>query len=111
MKSITIVLVPHYLIRVGDALSQFFNVLLFNGMPNESISGRAARNALFDSDCNPMWVVAYHMINKLFFFQQNHCLEAYLGDYFRAVKLVDVVNGDDTINAYAENADVEPEEA
>jgi hypothetical protein len=33
----------HYLIRLGDATSQFFNVLLFNGDPNHSISGDAYR--------------------------------------------------------------------
>lgn len=31
------------LIRLGDALSQFFNVLIFNGDPNHSISGDAYR--------------------------------------------------------------------
>ena len=31
------------LIRLGDAASQFFNVLLFNGDPNYSISGDAYR--------------------------------------------------------------------
>ncbi len=31
------------LIRLGDATSQWFNVLLFNGDPNHSISGDAYR--------------------------------------------------------------------
>jgi hypothetical protein len=31
------------LIRLGDAMSQLFNVLLFNGDPNHSISGDAYR--------------------------------------------------------------------
>jgi hypothetical protein len=31
------------LIRLGDATSQFLNVLLFNGDPNHSISGDAYR--------------------------------------------------------------------
>jgi hypothetical protein len=31
------------LIRLGDAFSQFWNVLLFNGDPNHSISGDAYR--------------------------------------------------------------------
>lgn len=34
---------PPRLVRLGDALSQFFNVLLFNGDPNHSISGDAYR--------------------------------------------------------------------
>ena len=33
-----------YLPRLGDALSQFVNVALANGMPDESLSGRAWRN-------------------------------------------------------------------
>ena len=34
---------PSRLVRLGDATSQWLNVLLFNGAPNHSVSGDAYR--------------------------------------------------------------------
>lgn len=59
-----------WIFRVGDALSQFFNVLLFSGDPNECISGRCWREQRS----------IYKLINKIFFWQENHCKEAYEKD-------------------------------
>ena len=42
-----------YLKRVGDALSQLGNVVLLNGDPNESISGRSYRQG---------WGFQYHWV-------------------------------------------------
>jgi hypothetical protein len=64
--------------KVGDALSQLANVAL---MPNhkqtnanESISGRAYRQ---------QWRIQ-KVINLLFFWQENHCKNAYELDLGRA---------------------------
>jgi hypothetical protein len=59
-----------WLIRVGDSLSQVANVLLFNGHPNESISGRAWRT-------NSKW---YKVIDSLLWFDKDHCKTAFLND-------------------------------
>lgn len=59
-----------YLIRIGDALSQMINVVLFNGHPNESISGRAWRT-------QSVW---YKLIDFVLWFDKDHCLNSYLND-------------------------------
>ena len=74
-----------YLIRVGDATSQWVNVaFLFGENPNESISGRAWRM----HDESKVWGIAYWTINKVFFLEDNHCEAAFLSDYQRAAELV-----------------------
>jgi hypothetical protein len=64
----------HYIYRVLDAASQFMNVLFLNGDPNESISARVWRLGLYR---------AVKIINKLFFWQKNHCKAAYENDLAR----------------------------
>lgn len=58
------------LVRMGDALSQFINVVLFDGHPNESISGRCWRERL-------IW---YKVIDLILWFDKNHCKTAYEND-------------------------------
>jgi hypothetical protein len=65
------------LIRVGDALSQFVNVVLLNGDANESISGRAYREG---------WTTTRRVIDALF--GTGHCKGAYLADVTRAAQLL-----------------------
>lgn len=66
--------------RALDALSQFFNVLIFNGDSNYSISGDAHR---LDR------VRLKRFIDWLFYFvEQDHCLMSYLNDVRKAEKLV-----------------------
>ena len=67
-----------YLIKVGDALSQLLNVLLLNGHPNESISGRAFRT-------KSLW---YSVIDLLFWFDPQHCRTAYENDLRYAEQLL-----------------------
>jgi hypothetical protein len=57
--------------RLFSATSQWFNVLLLNGHPNESISGRAYRQN---------WTAAVKVINGIFFWQSHHCRGAYAKD-------------------------------
>jgi hypothetical protein len=69
-----------WLIRLGDALSQFFNVLLFNGEANHSISGDAYRHG--------RWGLMF-AIDALFKpWQRNHCRRAYESDVAKARALV-----------------------
>jgi hypothetical protein len=71
---------PHYLIRLGDALSQLLNVALLNGDANESISGRAHREG---------WRIAERIIDTLFRpLEKDHCRVAYETDLARAWELV-----------------------
>ena len=74
----TIVLRPPYLYRVLDATSQLLNVLFLNGLPNESISGRAYRSE---------WP-AQKWINNLVFWEPDHCYWAYLTDLERAREII-----------------------
>ena len=68
----------HYLIRVGDALSQRLNVMLLNGHPNESLSGRAFRT-------KSLW---YSVIDLIFWFDPQHCRTAYENDLQYAEQLL-----------------------
>ena len=74
---------PRY-IKIGDALSQLFNVLLLPRQnytnANESISGRCHR-------CG--WKLAEKVINALFYvFEKDHCRKVYIADIRRAKQLV-----------------------
>lgn len=72
---------PSRLIRLGDAASQFFNVLIFNGDPNHSISGDAYRFKR---------VRLQRFINWLFSpFEDEHCRRAYEHDVKKAFRLTE----------------------
>lgn len=58
------------LIRAGDALSQLVNVIVLNGHPNESLSGRAWRT-------QSVW---YKVIDTLLWFDKDHCKVSYEND-------------------------------
>lgn len=64
-----------YLTRVAAWLSQGINCVLLNGSPDQTVSARAYLN----KDIEP-WTSAYHFINKLFFWQNNHCKKSYEAD-------------------------------
>ena len=69
------------LIRLGDAVSQFFNVLVFDGDPNHSISGDAYRFGRYR-------LAAF--IDEIFSpFEEDHCRKAYLNDVEKAHRLLD----------------------
>jgi len=69
----------NWLIKLGDATSQFLNVLLLNGDPNHSISGDAWRfkrhktRAVLDFLFRP--------------FEADHCFKAHIHDIQKATKL------------------------
>ena len=69
----------NYLINIATAISQLLNALLFAGDPNETISGRVFRE-------NRNWAVV--VIDLLFFFQVNHCLESHVADRIFARRIL-----------------------
>jgi hypothetical protein len=79
----------NWFIKLGDALSQFFNVLLFNGDSNHSISGDAWRfnkkrlNKVLDFIFSP--------------FEKQHCYKAHLQDVQKATKLAQEWNNTHTL--------------
>lgn len=60
------------------AVDQLANALT-GGWADETISSRAYRN----SNSSKLWNVIHSCINLLFFFQPNHCYEAYLSEVHR----------------------------
>lgn len=80
----------HYIIRALDLASQALNTLLLNGSPDESTSGRAYREAVLQA--RRRWRLAYRFINGLFFWEQNHCADAYRVDLTRAQARLELNN-------------------
>lgn len=66
------------LARIGDAISQVGNVLLFNGNPNHSISGDAYRYN------RPRWMALANWL----FRDDDHCRHAHLKDVWLADRLI-----------------------
>lgn len=64
-----------YITRVAAWLSQGINCVLLNGSPNQTVSARAYLNQKEE-----YWGVVYKWVNKLFFWQQNHCKESHEAD-------------------------------
>ena len=62
-----------YLLNILISFDQLVNVL-FLGQPDETISSRAWRC----KDANSFCFFMHSLINKLFFFQKDHCFNAYL---------------------------------
>jgi hypothetical protein len=72
-----------YIVRIGDALSQLANVVIFfSDNPNESISGKAYRLRRIST----LWYFLQIAINYAFLWQDNHCRAAYRADIERASK-------------------------
>ena len=67
-----------YLLNILISFDQLVNVL-FLGQPDETISSRAWRC----KDANFFWRVMHSLINKLFFFQKEHCFNAYMAELER----------------------------
>jgi hypothetical protein len=69
---------PNYFVRALDATSQWLNTILLNGNANDSISGRAFKES-WDSE---------KFINKIVFWEPEHCKIAYYSDLARAKTMV-----------------------
>ena len=68
------------LIRSVDALSQLFNVLIFNGDPNHSISGDAYRFKRVRLMQFIDWLASP--------WEMEHCKKSYLNDVAKAARLL-----------------------
>jgi len=66
-----------WFLKLGTLTSQAANALLFGGNPDESMSARAWR------ENRPI----YKVINKIFFWEDNHCRNAHLTDVQHAEEL------------------------
>lgn len=75
-----------YLQRVGDALSQFVNVVLANGMPDESLSGRSYRMTKLVTEPKLRWRIVAFLAEVLFYpiDKGQHCEAAFWQDIDRA---------------------------
>jgi hypothetical protein len=75
-----------YLQRVGDALSQFANAVLANGMPDESLSGRSYRNTRLVTEPKLRWRIVAFLAEVLFYpiDKGQHCEAAFWQDIDRA---------------------------
>jgi hypothetical protein len=64
--------------RLGSALSQLVNVALFNGHNDESLSARAHRQGTIRGKA--MWLLYVAVINRVFFWEADHCAAAHRED-------------------------------
>lgn len=64
-----------YVTRIAAWLSQGINCVVLGGSPDQTVSARAYLNQKEE-----YWDVVYKWINKLFFWQQNHCKESHEAD-------------------------------
>tara|TARA_B100002019_G_scaffold233984_1_gene208096 strand:+ start:18003 stop:18269 length:267 start_codon:yes stop_codon:yes gene_type:complete len=81
--------VVRYLIRFGDATSQWINVVfLFANNPNESISGRAYRQRNARA-----WHYTQKALDLIFWvFEKEHCRLSYEADLDRARETLEKAN-------------------
>ncbi|HDR1051454.1 DNA helicase UvrD [Pasteurella multocida] len=71
-----------YLLNIAIAIDQGFNALFF-GSPDETLSSRAYRGAVLAGKPKKKWKFFHAAINKLFFWQKDHCKQAYLSEVER----------------------------
>lgn len=67
-----------YILNLLIAFDQFINVL-FLGQPDETISSRA----WCCKDTNSFWSFMRKLIDTIFFWQKEHCFNAYLAELER----------------------------
>lgn len=80
------------LLRLAALGSQLLNVLLLNGSPDETISGRAyRRGVLMGSD---RWARVQRGIDRVFFFQREHCRASHSRDVAFARGIMALYEGD-----------------
>ena len=58
--------------QMGIAIDQLLNTFPFMGYADETISARCFRNKH-----KRYWGIMYEIVNRIFFWQENHCLEAF----------------------------------
>jgi len=66
-------------------LSQGINCALLSGNPDMTLSARCYLNRH-----KPRWRTAYRIINRLFFWQQDHCQRSFRSDVVYAIYVLKV---------------------
>ena len=79
-------MICRYIVNVAASLSQLLNAVVFCGDCNETLSGRCYREERW-------WAV--RIIDTLFFFQSEHCLNSHLADRIFARKVLGRVTPND----------------
>lgn len=64
-----------YLTRIAAWISQGINCVLLGGHHDQTVSARCYVNRY-----SPRWRIAYNAINRIFFWQENHCFSSYMAD-------------------------------
>lgn len=70
--------IKHSLFQMAVAFDQFINTLC-GGWADETLSARCWRKRAYKG-----WNRASHVINTIFFWQDNHCREAHESEWNRA---------------------------
>lgn len=70
-------------------LSQGLNKIVLNGSPDMTVSARCYVNRN-----RPRWRTGYRLINRVFFWQANHCQSSFHSDVMFAVTVLAVHRGD-----------------
>ena len=78
------------LLRLSALASQLVNVIVFDGSPDETVSGRAYRQGVLQMD--PCWAKRRRWINWLFRWQADHCLKSHQQDVRMARALMEIYN-------------------
>lgn len=71
------------LVRISAWISQGVNVIFLGGHEDETISARAYQNK-----SDPKWSTVYNILNRVFFWQDDHCQVSHYSDYLRAVRIL-----------------------
>lgn len=74
------------LLKLAALGSQLINVLVFDGSPDETVSGRAYRQGILQGDAK--WAQRRKIINRLFFWDDDHCLKSHSQDRRMAEALI-----------------------
>lgn len=65
-------------LRLAALGSQLINVLLFNGSPDETVSGRAYRQGVLMQHAG--WARARRVIDRVFWWDGEHCYKSHMQD-------------------------------
>lgn len=71
-----------YFLNIAIALDQLFNAIL-SGSPDETLSSRAYRGAVLEKQPKKKWKVIFFCIEKLFFWEKDHCKKSYESELHR----------------------------
>lgn len=72
-----------YLVNLATWTSQTINVWLLAGNPDMTVSARC-----YVSRHKPLWGYAFNLVDALFFWEDDHCLNSFLRDVAYAEKIL-----------------------